>query len=92
MLVHLLVDIAIPENDFAEDEEMDLRDQLVDAIETSGIGEVGGFGSGAGSMDISVLVIDEATGRKQLIALLSELAPGRQFTIEVLPDEEELTN
>ena len=87
--IHLLVDIQLPEDDFAEDAELDLRDRLVEAIEGRGIGEVGGFGSGAGSMDISVIVEDEAAGRERLTALLGEMAPGVPFTIQVLPDEEE---
>jgi hypothetical protein len=88
-MTHLLLDIKLREEDFAEDAEMDLRDELVEAIEGRGIGEVGGFGSGDGSMDISVIVEDEAVGRERVTALMGELAPDMAFTIEVLPDDEE---
>jgi hypothetical protein len=87
-LVHLLVGIELARGDFAEDEELNLRDRLVQAVESRGVGEVGGFGSGLGGMDVSVLVQDEAAGREQVAALVRELAPGASFTIEVLADEE----
>ncbi|MFO0808896.1 MAG: hypothetical protein U0746_09760 [Gemmataceae bacterium] len=88
-LVHLLVEIELAGDEFAADEELDIRDRLVAVIEDRGIGEVGGFGSGSGGMDVSVLVRDEAAGREQVAAVVRELAPGATFTIEVLPDEED---
>jgi hypothetical protein len=61
----------------------------VEAIEAQGIGEVGGYGSGLGGMDVSVLVPDERGGREQVAALIQKLAPTAKFTIQVLPDEDE---
>ena len=87
-LVHLLLEIELSGDDFADEGELDLRYRLEEAIESRGIGEFGGAGSGLGSMDISVLVRDESAGREQLAALVHELAPGASFTIEVLPDED----
>lgn len=86
-LVHLLVEIALGGTGFAEDDELDLRGRLVEAIESRGLGEVGGYGSGDGGMDISVLVADEQVGREQVAALVREVIPGAAFTIETLPDE-----
>jgi hypothetical protein len=85
----LLVEIELAGEGFAEDEELDLRDRLVAAVEARGIGEVGGYGSGLSGMDVSVLVRDEQIGREQVTTLVHELAPGAPFTIEVLPDEDE---
>lgn len=87
-LVHLLVEIALEGDDFAEDAELELRDRLVEAFEARGVGEVGGVGSGLGGMDVSVLVRDEWAGREHVAAVVRELAPGASFTIEVLPDED----
>jgi hypothetical protein len=87
-LVHLLVEIALNGDAFAEDDELDLRGLLVEAFQSRGVGEVGGYGSGLGGMDISVLVRDEVAGREQVAAVVRELAPGASFTIEVLPDED----
>lgn len=87
-MTHLLVDITLAGDEFAEANELDLRDRLVEGIESRGIGEVGGFGSGMGSMDISVVVPDEQAGREQLAALIRVQAPGVAFTIEVLPSED----
>lgn len=88
-LTHLFVDVTLAGDDFAGVDELDLRDRLVEGIESRGIGEVGGFGSGMGSMDISVLVPEEQAGREHVAALIRELAPGAAFTIEVLPSEDE---
>jgi hypothetical protein len=82
-LIHLLLDIKVSYDGFASPGEMDLRSRLVELIEQRGIGEVGGFGSGMGSMDISVHVPDEAGGRQRLSELMREVAPGSEFTIEV---------
>lgn len=87
-LVHLLVEIELSGDGFADDAELDLRHRFVEEVEARGIGEVGGAGSGLGGMDVSVLVRDEKAGRERLTALVRELAPGTVFTIEVLPDEE----
>ena len=88
-LVHLLVDIKLDGDSFASVEELDLRHLLVEAIESRGIGEVGGFGSGMGSMDLSVHVPNEQVGREQVAAVIREFAPEAVFTIEVLPSEDE---
>src|SRR5262245_30138471 len=87
-LVHLLVEISLEGDDFAGDAELDLRDRLVEAFESRGVGEVGGFGSGLGSMDVSLLVPDERVAREQVAAIVRELAPGASFTIDVLRDED----
>ncbi len=88
-LVHLLLDIKLAGDGFASPDEFDLRDRLVERIERLGIGEVGGYGSGVGGMDISVLVADEAEGRGRLSRLMQEVAPDARFTIEVLADEDD---
>jgi hypothetical protein len=87
-LVHLLVEIELSGDDSANEDELNLRGQLMEAIESRGIGAVGGCGSGLGGMDVSVLVPDERDGREQVAAVIQELAPGAKFTIEVLPGED----
>jgi hypothetical protein len=87
-LIHLLVEIELEGDAFRDDDESDLQGLLVEKIEERGIGEVGGWGSGEGSMDISVHVLDESVGRERLMALLREVAPAAKYTIQVLPDEE----
>jgi len=89
LLVHLLVEIELAGDGFADPGELDLRGRLVEAIESRGVGEVGGFGSGMGGMDISVHVPEEAAGREQVAAIVRELAPRVVFTIRVLPEEDE---
>lgn len=88
-LIHLLVEIALAGDEFADNEELNLRSQLVKLIESRGIGHVGGFGSGQGGMDVSALARSEQLGREQLAALVRELAPTASFTIEVMPDEDD---
>jgi hypothetical protein len=90
-LVHLLVEIDLADDRFADAGELDFRSRLVEAIESRGVGEVGGFGSGSGGMDISILVPEEQSGRDQVAAVVRELAPGAAFTIDVLPSEDEDT-
>jgi hypothetical protein len=87
-LIHLLLDIKLSDDDFASPGVMDLRSRLVELIEQRDIGEVGGFGSGMGSMDISVHVSDEAEGRQRLSELMREVAPGSEYAIKVLGDED----
>jgi hypothetical protein len=86
-LVHLLLEVELAGDAFANESELDLRYRLEDAVEARDIGMVGGAGSGVGGMDISVLVVDERIGRERLAALVRELAPEVSFTIKVLTDE-----
>ncbi|HVS39732.1 MAG TPA: hypothetical protein VMS17_29515 [Gemmataceae bacterium] len=88
-MIHLLLEIQLADDGFADAGEMDLCSQLVDAIESRGIGEVGGYGSGMGGMDISIIVADEQIGRRQIAAVLAEFAPKTAFSIRVLPPEDE---
>jgi hypothetical protein len=88
-VVHLLLDIRLAGDGFATPGERDLRSRLVTLIEGRGIGEVGGFGSGAAGMDVSVIVDDEARGRAELIELMREVAPEAAFTIEPISDEDD---
>jgi hypothetical protein len=87
--VHLLLEVECDGNDFADYDELDLRERLIEAIESRGVGEVGGFGSGMGEFDISVLVRDEAVGRFHLDGVLREFAPEAKYSIRVLPAEDE---
>jgi hypothetical protein len=84
--VHLWVEISFLEGQFANRNEFNIRNQLIDELESRGFGNFVGAGSGLGTMDFSFHVENEAAARQLLAQVIGEIAPEVNYTVEVAED------
>ena len=84
--IHLWVEISFLEGQFANRNEFDIRNQLIDELESRGFGKFVGAGSGLGTMDFSFHVENEAAARQLLAQVIGEIAPEVNYTAEVVED------
>jgi hypothetical protein len=84
--IHLWVEISFLEGQFANRIEFDIRNQLIDELESRGFGKFVGAGSGLGTMDFSFYVENEAPARQLLAQVIGEIAPEVNYTVEVAED------
>ncbi len=85
------IEISDLAENFASPNELDLRDRLVNAIESKQLGIVVGSGSGFGGMDLSVEAADIDGIEGRLTTLVREFVPNDRFTISEshIPSERE---
>ena len=84
--IHLWVEISFLEGQFANRNEFDIRNQLIDELESRGFGKFVGAGTGLGTMDFSFHVENEAAARQLLAQVIGEIAPEVNYTVEVVED------
>ena len=84
--IHLWVEISFLEGQFANRNEFDIRNQLIDELESRGFGKFVGAGSGLGTMDFSFHVENEAAARQMLAQVIGEIAPEVNYTVEAVED------
>lgn len=72
---------SLPGDDFAEAEDLELRDAVAAAVAAGGHGEVAGTESGMGFMEITVRLEGEG-GIGAVKKILFDLAPGARYRIE----------
>ena len=84
--VHLWVEISFLEGQFANRNELDIRNRLVDELGSRGFGKFTGAGSGSGMMDFSFRVENEEAARQMLAQVIGEIAPEVNYSVEVVED------
>ena len=84
--IHLWIEISFLEGPFANRNEFDIRNLLIDALVARGFGKFTGAGSGSGAMDFSFRVENEAAARHMLAQVIGEIAPEVNYTVEVVED------
>jgi hypothetical protein len=80
--IQLFVEFSFLDGEFANRDEMDIRNKLTDELESRGFGKFIGAGSGDGSMDFSFWVDDETKARKLLAEVIGKLAPDANYTVQ----------
>jgi hypothetical protein len=84
--IHLWVEISFLVDQFANRNEFDIRNQLIDELESRGFGKFVGAGSGLGTMDFSFHVENEAAASQLLAQVIGDIAPEVNYTVEVAED------
>ena len=69
-------------DDFAAQQDLAIRDQVVQHLVDSGAGKLVRTGTGMGWMDIVIEVQNQERARQEIAAIVNRIAPGFQLTIE----------
>jgi hypothetical protein len=84
--IHLWVEISFLEGQFANRNEFDIRNQLIDELDARGFGKFVGAGSGLGTMDFSFHVENEPAARQLLAQVIGDIAPEVNYTVDIAED------
>jgi hypothetical protein len=69
-------------DDFAAQQDLTIRDQVVRHLVDSGAGKLVRTGTGMGWMDIVLEVQNQERARQEIAAIVNRIAPGFRSTIE----------
>ena len=76
------ISVSIPvQEQFPSEEELALRNQIMDALEAQNIGELVGAGGGFGQMDFQYDVKDWDVAKRQIDAAMKQYMPGMPYEI-----------
>lgn len=76
------INIVLSGEGFASSSELELRDRVEQLIVERSVGEVVGAGSGLGTMDISVQVLDRNLAQTQISQIMEEVDPDVKYSLQ----------
>lgn len=79
---HILVSIPVADT-FPNEEELNARNRITDALDARGFGEFIGAGGGFNQMDFEYAIADVDLAKQQVAEVIAEHLPGQEYDVTI---------